>query len=153
MTAGEAKRILGFTLIELLVTLAVASILATIAVPGFQKMIHDNRLVTDHNSILVGLTHARNEAIARREDVYFTLESEATGGWRYQVIMDGAALKVHEERSSPVTPSGDGTVMFNSLGRLTASATCKTLTLTLSDSSKSLYVWRTGHIGSESCNG
>ncbi|RUA22883.1 prepilin-type N-terminal cleavage/methylation domain-containing protein [Billgrantia gudaonensis] len=57
----------GFTLIELLVTIAVIVIMATIAIPGFQRMMATNRLNSGYNEILSGLYLARSEAIKRRE--------------------------------------------------------------------------------------
>src|SRR5690554_7196970 len=80
---GEYMNERGFTLIELLVTLAVAVILATVAVPGFQGMMATNRLSADHNEILAGLNYARSEAVKRRESIVFAVTSESP--WEYRV--------------------------------------------------------------------
>ena len=55
----------GFTLIELLMVIAIAAILMTVAVPGFQGMIQKNRLATISNEFITALNYARSEAVTR----------------------------------------------------------------------------------------
>jgi type IV fimbrial biogenesis protein FimT len=59
----------GFTLIELMVSLSVASIILTVAVPGFQTIVQNNRMTTDLNRLVTDLNLARIEAIKRGDDV------------------------------------------------------------------------------------
>ncbi len=59
----------GFTVLELLMTLAVASILATIAVPGFTAMIRHNRAAAAVNGLHASLNYARHTAIIRNSYV------------------------------------------------------------------------------------
>lgn len=130
MVAGNANRT-GFTLIELLVTIAVAVILATVAAPNFQSMIIKNRLVADHNEVLVGFNYARSEAVKRREKITAILTPGTDGtGWKLEVWQsDGTAvtcptapecLQVRDKSDSSVSLSttSDGKVTFDSLGRL-----------------------------------
>lgn len=55
----------GVTLIELLVTLSVASILLTVAVPGFRVFIQDSRLTTQINNFSSAMMLAKSEALKR----------------------------------------------------------------------------------------
>lgn len=53
----------GFTLVELMVTVAVAIIMLSVAVPGFNDMTRSNKLTTTVNTFVLSLRLARNEAI------------------------------------------------------------------------------------------
>jgi type IV fimbrial biogenesis protein FimT len=55
----------GVTLIELLVTLSIASILLTVAVPGFRVFIQDSRLTTQINNFASAMMLAKSEALKR----------------------------------------------------------------------------------------
>ena len=58
---GTATR--GFTLIEVLITIAIASILLTIAIPSFRYVTNSNRIAGEVNGLLGDLQFARAEAI------------------------------------------------------------------------------------------
>jgi len=53
----------GFTLVELMTTLMIAAILITVAVPGFNTTIKNNRLVTHANLLVSSISLARSEAV------------------------------------------------------------------------------------------
>lgn len=59
----------GVTLIELLVTISVIAVLAGIAAPSFVRLIADNTLSTQVNSLLADTRFARSEAIKRGTSV------------------------------------------------------------------------------------
>ena len=55
----------GFTLIELMVAMAVMAVFVTVAVPAFQTLTMNNRLITQNNSLISSLNLARSEAAKR----------------------------------------------------------------------------------------
>jgi type IV fimbrial biogenesis protein FimT len=55
----------GFTLIEMLATIAVATILVTLAAPSFREIAVRNRLVTYANDLISSVNLARSEAVRR----------------------------------------------------------------------------------------
>lgn len=109
----------GFTLIELLVTLAVASILLSVAVPNFQQFIRNARTTALSNELVTAINLARSEAIKRRdtvrvcasEDLTNCNGSDWTKGWivRLETGSD-PVLRVSEDQPDPanVVASGSG---------------------------------------------
>ena len=65
----------GFSLVELMVTVAVLSLLMTLAVPSFNEWIQNGRIRTAAESIQNGLQVARAEAVRRNARVEFALVS------------------------------------------------------------------------------
>lgn len=55
----------GFTLVELMITLAIAVILLTVAVPGFQSFILNARRTMLANDLVLALAYAKSEAVKR----------------------------------------------------------------------------------------
>ena len=55
----------GFTLFELMVTIAVAAIIISFGVPGFQSFIQNNRAATHTNDLVTALNLGRSEATRR----------------------------------------------------------------------------------------
>lgn len=105
----------GFTLIELLVTIAVMTIVATIAVPGFQGMMARNQLAADYNVVLSGLNQARSEAIKRRENVTFRVTQSSP--WEYRITTaDSSDIAIRSGRSGQVSITSTD-ITFNALGR------------------------------------
>ena len=65
VAGGEihCTRAAGFTMVELLTTIAIASILLTLAVPSFQYVTNSNRIASELNGLVGDLQFARAEAI------------------------------------------------------------------------------------------
>jgi type IV fimbrial biogenesis protein FimT len=116
----------GFTLLELMVTLAVAAILFSVAVPGFQQMVQRNRVITYTNDFIATVNYARSEAIRTASPVSICASSDGatcTGTWSQGWITfanrDGdnpaevdaggvePVLKVHERLNGQYTLSSD----------------------------------------------
>jgi len=63
------KNILGIGVVKLLITLAIVSILFTLALPSFNNFIKDSRLTTSTNIIINAFNLARFEAISRKKNI------------------------------------------------------------------------------------
>ena len=72
------KQARGFTVIELMITIAVASILLSLAVPAFTTSIQNNRSVTQINELHAALSFARSEAIKRNTNITLCVSNNGT---------------------------------------------------------------------------
>lgn len=99
----------GFTLLELLVAVTVATILLTIGVPSFFRMISENQRLTNSADVFSALNYARSEAIARNNEVVMCPSAdEATcggdwhQGWIIYVNLDRATGGAEPDNDEPV---------------------------------------------------
>lgn len=69
---------IGFTLIELMVTLALAAIILTQAVPSFNSLVQNNRLISQKNEFISTLNLARSEALKRGTRVTVCASTDQT---------------------------------------------------------------------------
>ncbi len=72
------RHLKGFTLIEAIMTLAIASILATVAIPSFLEYVEINRAQTRASQFIGGLMYARSEAVKRSAPVTICRSANST---------------------------------------------------------------------------
>lgn len=106
----------GFTLVELMVAIAVAAIVLTFGVPGFQSFVNGNRLAASANELVGSLQTARMEAIRRNRRVVVCASANANAGDAARCAVanpDGWIAFVDANRDNAFGP-GD-TLLRNSL--------------------------------------
>lgn len=108
----------GFTLVEVMVTIAVLAILATIAIPNYQRFVAESRMSAQANDLLTALHLARSEAVKRNAQVSVSaIGGNWASGWRVvansEVLREFAALKA----GSTLDGGGITTVTFQSNGQ------------------------------------
>ena len=73
----------GFTLIEMMIVIAILTIAIGLAAPNLQSFLNQNKLTTSTNKLVNAINIARNEAIARRENVSVITSSR---GWQISAV-------------------------------------------------------------------
>ncbi|MCW3147085.1 GspH/FimT family pseudopilin [Stutzerimonas stutzeri] len=81
----------GFSLIELMITLALLTIVVTIAVPNFTFFIQKTRLQSKADDLMSLLQYARGEAVTRRSTAVITVDDD--GPWILNVGGDERQLE------------------------------------------------------------
>ncbi|MBV2129448.1 GspH/FimT family pseudopilin [Arsukibacterium indicum] len=89
----QAHRLRGFTVIELMVTVAVLTIVLTVAVPSFANLVNGNRLNAQANLLLAGIEYAKTEAVKSNATVTFchsangsSCSAAPAAGWQGWIV-------------------------------------------------------------------
>lgn len=120
----------GFTLYELMVTLAVASVIISFGVPGFQSYVQNSRAVTHTNDLVTALNLGRSEATRRGSPIDLCASTDAatcsgsndwSTGWIVRTPA-GEVLRAWPERSggAGVLTANVPTLRFQARGSLPA---------------------------------
>lgn len=135
----------GFTLIELLVTVVILSILLTVGIPSFSRLIINNSVNADRDTLFNALVYARTEAIKRGRKISICKSKNLTtcdntaawgNGWIVfedtngnGALLNETILRVQEalKRDISVSFNGGNFVTFDGLGK--APGTSGTFTL------------------------
>ncbi|AQV92777.1 prepilin-type N-terminal cleavage/methylation domain-containing protein [Cupriavidus necator] len=120
-SSSRIPSVAGFTLIELITTVMIAAILLTVATPYFRDFVLGQRIRTAAYDLASTLVYARSEAIKRNTGVAV---APATGGWQngWSVTVGTTVLSRHEAMSGLTVTGQAGNLVYNSNGRLAATA-------------------------------
>lgn len=128
----QYRRIRGFTLYELMVTLALASAITSLAVPGFRGFMQSSRAVTHTNDLVTALNLGRSEATRRGAPIDLCASDDGatcsndtdwSTGW-IVLTPTGEVLRAWPERSggSGVLTGTVARFQFQARGALSAGA-------------------------------
>jgi type IV fimbrial biogenesis protein FimT len=68
----------GFTMIELMMTIAIATVVMTLAIPSFRYVTNSNRIAGEINGLLGDMQFARSEAIKEGRSVTVCVSTDGT---------------------------------------------------------------------------
>jgi type IV fimbrial biogenesis protein FimT len=122
-------------MVELLVTIAIATILTTIAVPSFSSLIASQRAKTAASELFGSLLKARSDAIALNANVTV---SPLAGGWNqgWQILGPGAVV-LESHGAVPgvaIATTGGAAVTYRPSGRVLTGSTASLVVTTTSGS-------------------
>jgi type IV fimbrial biogenesis protein FimT len=142
-TYCRRRRSAGFTMVELLVTVAVATILTTIAIPSFSGLIASQRAKTAASELFASFLAARSDAIALNANVTV---SPLAGGWNqggWQILGPAPASIVLESHGAvagvTIAPSGGTGVTYRPSGRVQQPGSASTFLITTTSGSTTNY--------------
>jgi len=143
---GHGQR--GASLLELMMAITVLGILLGLAVPAFQDVIQNNRIVAQNNEFISGLNYARSEAIRRSDSVSICASADgatcagnttwSTGWIVFADLNSDGALNGAEVVMQTGAGTADGiaitspaltSVRFTGAGRLPGAAAAGTFSL------------------------
>jgi type IV fimbrial biogenesis protein FimT len=125
---GNGRRMAAFTLVELVVTLAVSSILISVAAPSFSKMIATQRVKAAGTDLYIALSKARSEALKRNTSVIVTplTSGHWESGWTIAELSDSTQKTDDHDPIRNIVISGPSEVTYRASGRVTATGASTT---------------------------
>ena len=162
------KQQIGLTIIELMIAIAVLSIVLSVGVPSFERIMDTNQLAGQSNNFISSFNFARSEAVKRKQDIVICHSNDANDcagsngyedGWHVYVDVNRNAsfdsgtdtiIWTNDELSRNLTLRGNGAIqneiIFRPNGRPTNNGSltlCKENELT---KSRVLVINRTGRV-------
>ena len=132
----------GFTLIEVMITIAVLTILVTLAVPHYNSTLNSVQLNSTYKELITVLAAARNQALTLKQDVIvqFNREDQNTGtSLNWKVKHNNTLAKLSSIPTLIFTP-------FGTVKNYNLSHSILTICNSYLKKSKRVQVTRTGSI-------
>lgn len=145
----------GFTLIELMVAIAVLAVLVTIAVPSFQNLLNQNRVISTVNDLQSSMQLARSRAVTTNtSDRYEVCPITGCGsngnnwseGWIIYDSEEEAIIRTYSKNQDLVTVSGTPVrISFNNTGGANVCLNIVVSSVQQPDITRSVVLRRSGY--------
>jgi len=111
----------GVTLIELMVTIVIMGILLALAVPSFNDMFKQHRLIGAAEALVGNLNYAKSESIKRADKVTLSVIRSTASSWCYGLV-SGDNCNCTTGNSCYIDLNNDGAVSGGELKTVSSTA-------------------------------